>query len=298
MGSIPIEAASERYTPVIRQLLFPNANLGVALGQAAKIDTASPLFLTRDGGRRWTRYVISPDTEIQQIATTSSYLYAVTEKCADKVCTPWRLERTSLSTLRWTSLPMPHLIAKYDSGLGITAYGSEVWLNTMDQTSKPYPSYLAISNNLGASFRVSVQPILTSLSACGLEAMSREILWATCGDGMMAGQIPYSNDGGLHWILKGTTSILEGFQWGAFDPVSATVGFAVDGNFPDRLYSVTNGLVPPKVVGAVLKNRFPNTLCFVNARDGVVLVEGIGAQPSASVWYTGDGGAQWRRVLQ
>jgi hypothetical protein len=193
---------------------------------------------------------------------------------------------------------MPHLIAKYDIGLGITAFGSRVWLNTMDQVSKPYPSYLAISDNLGKSFDVSVQSVLISLSACGLEAMSPEILWATCGDGMMAGQIPYSDDGGVHWILRETNSILSGFQWGSFDPVSPTVGYAVDGNYPDRLYSVTNGLVPPRIVGSILKKRFPNTLCFVNARDGVVLVEGIGVQPSASVWYTGDRGVQWHRVLQ
>jgi photosystem II stability/assembly factor-like uncharacterized protein len=196
------------------------------------------------------------------------------------------------------SLPLPSKIAKYDIGLGFTAFGNDVWLNTMDQVSKPYPSYLAISQNLGARFRVSVQPVLQSLGACDLQAMSSQVLWAMCDDGNMQGQIPYSNDGGTHWIVKDSESILSSFAFGSFDPVSSATAFAVDGNYPDRLYVATNGSTAPRVVASVLPQRFPLTVCFVNERDGVVLVQGIGGGPNATVWSTQDQGAHWRRVLQ
>jgi photosystem II stability/assembly factor-like uncharacterized protein len=128
--------------------------------------------------------------------------------------------------------------------------------------------------------------------------VSLEVLWATCDDGNMQGQIPYSDDGGAHWIVRDSTSILSSFAFGSFDPVSSATAFAVDGNYPDRLYEATNGSTAPRVVASVLPKRFPLTVCFVNARDGVVLVQGIGGGPNATVWSTQDRGAHWRRVLQ
>jgi hypothetical protein len=301
MGSLPISRFDLRYEPVISQLLFPTANVGVAVAYSAKsrLGTATPLYLTRDGGKTWSIHEISPTTEIQQITTTSRYLYAIAANCpkSDR-CSSWRLERSTLSALDWVSLPLPPKIAKYDIGLGFTAFGNDVWLNTVDQVSKPYPSYLAISRNLGATYSVSVQPDLQSVSACDLQAVSLEVLWATCDDGNMQGQIPYSDDGGAHWIVRDSTSILSSFAFGSFDPVSSATAFAVDGNYPDRLYEATNGSTAPRVVASVLPKRFPLTVCFVNARDGVVLVQGIGGGPNATVWSTQDRGAHWRRVLQ
>jgi photosystem II stability/assembly factor-like uncharacterized protein len=169
----------------------------------------------------------------------------------------------------------------------------------MDQVSKPYPSYLARSQNYGATFSVSVQPVLQSANECDLQAVSSEVLWATCDDGNMMGQIPYSDDGGTHWILKDyATSILASFAFGSFDPVNSSLAFAVDGNFPNRLYAAGSGATAPRIVGSVLNKRFPLTVCFVNAQDGVVLAQGPGGGPSASVWSTRDRGAHWRRVLQ
>ena len=300
MGSLPISTFDLRYEPVISQLLFPTANVGVAVAYSVKSrqGTATPLYLTRDGGKTWSIHEISPTTEIQQITTTTSYLYAITANCPKDRCSSWHLERSSLSALNWVSIPLPPKIAKYDIGLGFTAFGNDVWLNTIDQVSKPYPSYLAISQNRGATFSVSVQPVLQSVSACELQAVSLEVLWAMCDDGNMQGQIPYSDDGGRHWIVKDSTSILSSFAFGSFDPVSSTTAFAVDGNYPDRLYLATNGSTAPRVVASVLPKRFSLTLCFVNARDGVVLVQGIGGGPNATVWSTQDRGALWRRVLQ
>ena len=95
--------------------------------------------------------------------------------------------------------------------MNLTAFGSDVWLSTMNQVSKPYPSYIAISRNFGRSFSISVQPLLNSVTACGLEAMSYEVVWAICDDGNMHGQIPYSVDGGIHWSLKSSNDILSTF---------------------------------------------------------------------------------------
>jgi hypothetical protein len=301
MGSLPISHFDLRYEPVISQLLFPTANIGVAVAYSVKSPkgTATPLYLTRDGGRTWSIHEISPTTEIQQITTTSQNLYAIAATCPKSGrCSAWRLERATFTAMNWVSLPLPKTIAKYDIGLGFTAFGDDVWLNTMDQVSKPYSSYLAISHNFGATFSVSVQPDLQSVNSCELQAVSRETLWAMCDDGNMQGQIPYSDDGGTHWIVKDSTSILSSFAFGSFDPVNSALAFAVDGNYPDRLYAVKNGTAPPRIVASVLQQRFPITVCFVNARDGVVLAQGVSGGPDATIWSTQDRGAHWRRVLQ
>jgi photosystem II stability/assembly factor-like uncharacterized protein len=301
MGSLPITNAAARFEPVISQLVFPTANVGIAVGYTVKTQRGSvtPLYVTRDGGQTWSKEEISPSTEIQKIATTSKYLYAIAANCPNtSQCAAWRLDRATLSALHWSSFPLPEIIAKYQHGLGFTAFGNDVWLNTMDQVSKPFPSYLATSQNLGTTFTISVQPDLQSVNSCELQAVSREMLWATCDDGNMMGQIPYSDDGGAHWILRDySTSILSSFAFGSFDPVSSSLAFAVDGNFPNRLYSVTGGSTAPRVVSSVLKKRFPLTVCFVNARDGVVLAQGGGGS-NATVWFTRDRGAHWQRVLQ
>jgi hypothetical protein len=308
MGALPLTKGLAIDGPTVQQFLFANAEDGVAV--APPVTTSggmvSPLFVTRDGGRTWTTQEISPTTQIRAMASTPEYWYAIASKCAtaNVRCSQYRLERAPVATMRWTALAIPPPLARYGSVMNITSYGSDVWLSTMDQDTAPFPSYIAISHNFGESFSVSVHPLLNAVTACGIEAMSDEVLWAICDEGMMEGQIPYSDDGGSQWFVKDSTRndqnyILSIFGFGAFDPVNDAIAFAVDGNHPDRLYRITSGFAPPEIVGSIPNGNRQSTsaLCFVNERVGFLLIGGEGNVPTMSILYTSDGGAHWSKAL-
>jgi hypothetical protein len=306
MGSLPLKKGIAVDGPLVQQLLFANESDGVAVGQAVTTSEgmASPLFETHDGGRTWTTQELSPTTQVREMASTPDYWYAITSQCpTDSVeCSQYRLERAPVATMRWTTLTIPPPLAPYGSVMNVTAYGSDVWLSAMDQVSKPFLSYIAISRDFGKSFSVSVHPILNSVTACGVEAMSYEVVWAICDEGMMSGQIPYSDDGGNQWFVKASTFkdqnyILSMFGFGSFDPVNDAIAFAVDGDHPTRLYRISNGFTPPEIVGSIPNGNRQSTtaLCFVNEHVGFLLTDGEGNVPTMSLLYTLDGGGHWSR---
>jgi hypothetical protein len=305
IGSLPLTRGIAPDGPSVQQLLFANEVDGAAVLSGVKTaeGTASRLYVTHDGGRSWIDDEISPTTQIRELASTPNYWYAITSQCpsSNAQCSHYRLERAPVTTMRWTNLPLPHPLAEYGSVMNLTAFGSDVWLSTMDQDTAPYPSYIAVSHNLGQNFSVSVHPVLNAVTACGVEAMSYDVVWAICNQGMMAGQIPYSDDGGYQWSIRESSLkqpgyILSSFAYGSFDPVTSSIAFAVDGNYPDRLYRIANGFTPPEVVGTIPNGRASTTLCFVNEHVGFVLIQGDGGPPSETLLYTNDGGVRWSKV--
>jgi hypothetical protein len=294
MGSIPLAPAPSPEINPINQLVFASAQVGFATGVYE-----SRFYLTRDGGRIWIKESIPGITDIRQIATTKTYLYAIAAYCPKTTvnCTDWRLERSPVSALRWTSLKILSPMSRYGSVMNVTAFGSSVWLSTMDQVSKPYDSYVAESRNLGESFHVTIQPLLNSVTACGIEAMSYGVIWAICDEGNMAGQIIYSDDGGAHWVLDDSNSVLSQFQFGSFDPVNARLAIAANGMDAGKLDAVTDASSTPRVVGSIPNHRFVVDLDYLNGREGVMLTRGIGPLPTSIVWYTDDRGIRWKKVL-
>lgn len=294
MGSIPLTTAPLPGTYPINQLVFSSATTGIAVG----VDSAD-FYLTRDSGRVWMKEGIPGVSSFREIATTKTYIYAIAAFCPTTTvnCTDYRLERSRISSLRWTSLKIPSPLYRYGSVMNVTAFGSAVWLSTMDQVSKPFDSWVAESRDLGQSFHVTIQRLLDSVTACGIEAMSYDILWAICDDGNMTGQVIYSDDGGNHWIVDQANRVLSQFQFGFFDPVDAGLAIVANGLEDAKIDAVTNASAKPRVVGAIPNHRFVVGLDYLNARDGVLLTRGIGPQPTSIVLYTDDGGVRWKKVL-
>jgi hypothetical protein len=294
MGAIPLTPAPSPENNPINQLDFPSATIGFAVGVYE-----SYFYLTRDAGRLWNKESIPGITDIQQLATTKTYVYAVAAYCPKTTvnCTDWRLERSPISSLHWTSLKIPFPLSRYGSVMNVTAFGSAVWLSTVDQVSEPFDSYVAESRDWGESFHVTVQPLLNSANACGIDAMSYDVLWAICDQGNMAGQIIYSDDGGDHWVVDRSNSVLSQFQFGSFDPVNARLAIVANGLDAGQLDSVTNASARPRVVGAIPNHRFVVGLDYLNRLEGVMLTRGDGTLPTSIVWHTDDGGVRWKKVL-
>lgn len=293
MGSIPLATAPQPQIDPINQLVFASATTGFAISTYK-----SQFFLTRDGGRVWEKESIPGMTDVQQIATTKAYVYAVAGNCPNTTvrCTDWRLERSPLSSLRWTSERLPSTLSRFGGSLTVTAFGSAVWLTTMSQV-KPYGSYVGESRDLGRSFHVTDQSLLNTANSCSIRAMSYVVLWAMCDDGNMHGQIVYSDDGGSHWVVDESNTELSQFQFGTFDPVNARLAIADNNLHAGSLFAVTSASATPAIVGAIPNDRPAGELDYLDRLDGVMLTQGIGPQPTSVVWHSDDGGIRWKEVL-
>jgi hypothetical protein len=179
----------------------------------------------------------------------------------------------------------------------IAAFGPDVWL-TGQQQAKPYKSLFAVSRAYGQEFDVSSVPTLQSVNGCELEALSTTDLWAQCDYGMMAGALPHSEDGGVHWTLK-KDGPLGQFWFGVFDPVSSTVAFFVSEMKSQGLYRVTNGTATIRAVGRAPDPATPglSALDFTNATQGLALSDPLGNSPRRYLYRTENAGRDWIRVF-
>jgi hypothetical protein len=289
----------EKQSP-ISQLYFANPSDGYALeyGSTGPMWTTTALFATIDGGRVWRRDRFAPNAQILSMASSMNFFYATVDQCHSETskCSASRLLRSPVSVSKWTKLALPKRLAKYWLGnLSIAASGRNVWLTTQDQTSSPYSPFLATSHNDGRTFNVAVQADLTSVNSCSLMASSPKVLWATCDQGMMQGDVPYSDNGGTTWQER-EQGLLGRFGFGVFDAVSAHLADFINVFRQPTLFRVDSETSPVRTQG-----RMPNrddwiSLDFTNARQGVALSQGNGGGLPNRLWSTDDGGAAWSQV--
>jgi hypothetical protein len=271
---------------------FANPSDGYALAWGSGARTA--LFATFDGARSWHREVIRPYQRIEWMASTSTAFYAVSGTCPDlkKSCGGWALDRTPASASAWTGRSLPFSTHGMQPPT-VAAYGTSVWITGQQQTA-PYLSLLATSHNNDRTFTVAKQPALSSNNGCGLDPVSASIIWAQCNQGNMAGDIPVSRDGGIHWItLSG--NLTGNFAWGAFDAATRKIAYFLNGWHSGSVYriSVQNGKTE-----AIGRPPFPQlaSLVFTSASLGLALSDQVGPSGRQILYRTSDGGVAWRHV--
>jgi hypothetical protein len=294
VGSIPLATRPTASYLAIDDLIFPTPEDGYAFGPSAK-GSLEEIYSTSDGGERWRTTHLPSGQQISSMVATPSDVYVTVSAPHHDAS----LERAPLSLSRWTVLAVPSPLAKYGSVMHVAAFGANVWLSTMDQVGEPYNSYVATSHDYGSSFNVSVQPLLNSVTACGLTAASAEVLWATCDQGMMAGQIGYSSDGGVHWTIVASNATLSSFFFGAIDPLDDATMMVVNERFPKNLLLVRDARSKGVIVGTIPNagRRLVEDLCFVSERQGLMLTDGNGPAPYATLWRTDNGGRSWSKAF-
>jgi photosystem II stability/assembly factor-like uncharacterized protein len=282
--------------PLIDGLYFATPNNGYMEEYASTGTkwTTTSLFSTVDGGRTWRSVSIAPHASLYGFTTSAHFFYALTQRCTAKGrCDHVELYRSGLGSTTWTPLSIPSVILKYSGDIQVAAYGSAVWLSTQDQTSAPFFPYLATSHDDGVTFAVTHQPLLQSVGACGILPTSETILWAECDDGMMQGDILFSNDGGTHWGAKGQ---LNRFGFGVFDPVATQSAYFINELHAGTLFHTTSGLAASHATGTLPKNLFWVSLNMTSGSQGLALSQGLGGSSSYLLWRTSDEGAHWSRV--
>jgi photosystem II stability/assembly factor-like uncharacterized protein len=274
------------------QLDFANTMDGLAVMQSKS--AKSSLYVTFNGGESWQRDVIAPDQRVNSVASTPTTFYAVTSTCptgASRACPVGQLDSSPVDSMHWTPHALP-IGSKFDSSLpSIAAYGHDVWLTTQEQ-AKPYKSLLATSYNNGDTFAVRSKPLLSSVVEAGLTATSSVTLWGVSDQGMMAGDIVFSHDGGATWFY-GHGGVSR-FGFGTFDPFSTFAAVFV--NYMDGSQRHDVQLLASASSRAVALGRTPSSwitqLAFVSPEQGLALGQSGGRYNT--LYETSDGAKNWR----
>jgi hypothetical protein len=275
------------------ELVFANRDVGFA---EVGLVSPSTFYVTFNGAKTWHEEKMPFGNRIEGFATTSKYVYAVTVKFEKKLNEgdggnkDYRLARSPLTSLHWSSTPIPNSNFTWGFLGPIAAFGSNIWIS--EQRSH---ELLVRSQNYGKTLTTLVlpYPALTSVAGCALTATSLVTLWAQCPTGMQI-QFYYSDDGGARWTLIDPVSQISGAGGGYFDPVSSNLGYLDVGLFSDDIYRITNDAHSAKFVGA-FKCAGVNPLVFTSEADGLALCGG-NYDPPSRLFRTTDGGATWVHV--
>jgi len=270
------------------RLFFATPNDGFAI-----VDTLTGeltvFYATIDGGETWSRSSVGRGQSIVSFTAMPQSYYAVIATCPPRQpCRSYRLARSPVTAVRWTSRGLSNQAGLSQSGAEVAAVGVHVWLS--EWTAKDVP-LLATSTNRGASFRLEVQPHLGAVTACYLSATSAASLWATCPTGTLVSFL-HSTDGGATWqfLPLPLTAGTGGYQ---FDPVAGDVAYLAHG-FNHGVYRMS-GVDTVAKVGQLPATQAAG-LVFTNARDGLA-IGGVGNSGFRLLLLrTTTGGASWRAV--
>lgn len=275
------------------ELVFANPEVGFA--EVGLVST-STFYVTFNGAKTWHKEKLPFGNRIAGFATTSKNVYAVTVNFEKKLNegdggnTDYRLAQSSLTSLHWSSTPIPNSNFTWGFLGPIAAFGSNIWIS--EQRSH---DLLVRSHNYGKTLTTLVLrfPTLGSTAGCALTATSLATLWAQCPTGMDL-QFYYSDDGGARWTLIDPVSQISGTGGGYFDPVSSNLGYLDVGLQNDDLYRITNDAHSAKFVGT-FKCVDVNPLVFTSETEGLALCGG-NYNPPSRIFRTTNGGATWTRV--
>lgn len=285
----PLAFVSRNPLGNLSQLFFANSMDGYAFLNATY---PSKMYVTVDGAASWHRESIAPGDVIVQLATAHHELYAVIAHCSKtRVCTDYRIARSSLTANKWTIQTLPAPLNK--SFFALAAYDANVWENRQG----PRTSLLYSSNDQGRTFTRLSAPLLASVSACDLTSSSPTVLWAECPTGMLVSFF-YSGDAGAHWNSVSRYEF-SGTGGGAFDPVSSSLAYLDFGPFTSRakdLYRITNSGHTMTPVGN-LACRSVNGLVFSDAEHGLAICDENYSVASTYLLRSSDGGATWSKVI-
>lgn len=275
------------------ELVFANREVGFA---EVGLVSPSTFYVTFNGAKTWQKEKMPFGNRIEGFATTSKNVYAVTVNFEKKLNEgdggnkDYRLAQSPLTSLHWSSTPIPNSNFTWGFLGPIAAFGSNIWIS--EQRSH---ELLVRSHNYGKTMTTLLlpYPALGSVAGCALTATSLVTLWAQCPTGLQI-QFYYSDDGGARWTLIDPVSQIMGTGGGYFDPVSSNLGYLDVGLLHDGLYRITNHAHSVKLVGT-FKCVGVNPLVFTSEADGLALCGGNYSPPSR-LFRTTNGGAKWTRV--
>lgn len=261
----------------VPSLVFVSSRVGYLVTPGGR------LYVTHDGGTGWAPTGLG---HVREVAAGGGDVYALGRN---------DLERASSGGSSWHAVSLP---VRYRFLVSVAARGGRVWL--MGSTRHIRAGDVALrSVDRGTTFKRGHAPCIPGLAGALVPA-SRNVVWAVCPTGMMAG-LSLSTNGGR--TFPATRSFHD--PGGTHLP-ALTNGAAIFPSSGDAalLYRGAQGpLLRTADLGrhwAFLKSthRFAQVLWlqFATSRVGAAVSTTRVHPDQASFWRTTDGGASWRPV--
>ena len=271
-------------------LVFANARDGYAYTW-----TASPLYVTHDGGESWQR---ASEGSAIAAAVGGRYVYTVTGRCPPgRGCHSFRLRRSPVTRTDWRSLPSP---VRGGLPFSLAARGGHIWLLGETNSATHDHDRLARSTDGGRAFSVQTGPCFADLGG-RLVPAGRGVVWAVCPSGMMAA-VFLSRDGGRSFPATrsfhdpGGLSLPAGTNAAQVVAPSARVAFLYRG-VQGPLLRTSDAGVRWTRLGRTARWGQVIWLGFSSNRDGAALAAPTqSGSTRAAFWRTTDGGATWHVV--
>jgi hypothetical protein len=292
----PVKDVEDYGTGSLDSLLFANPSDGFAIESPPNGGPAT-LYETRNGGRSWHGVEIAPGFAVYGAWAASGRFYFVLAKCknsaANTTCS-YELAASRAADLSWSLLAVPRAAKLEGQGVGVAAYGSDVWLSEQ----APF-GVVAISNDDARTFSVRSEQNLSGPGPCHLYALSMSNLWAECPTGMLVSFL-HSSDGGRSFQGVRTPVLFAGTGGGAFAPITGEVAYFDAGSFtqshPSVLYRLIGGGARAVAVGR-LRVVDIRSLVFTDVDRGFVIgVRGSGDAQYSVMLRSTDGGRHWSTV--
>jgi hypothetical protein len=287
-------AAPDSDAPGVSTLAFANRLDGFAYG--THFPHGGPLWATQDGGAHWHQSL----SHVLAFATAGGTAYAITGSCANGRCSGVRLQRSPVSTLRWSTTAIP--VAVGSSPITITAHGASVWASLSPASHRAAHQTLVYSGDRGVHLKLGASPCLPDLGGT-LAAVSATALWAVCPTGMQAA-VARSTDSGAHWRNAGGGLSAPGGPHAALDnsaqlaAVNASTAVLAPGNGSELVLTTDGGRVYNQVFSPGSQSRRWSFIGFTDPSTGSGLLSdgaqaGPGGLPEQRLWRTANGGVRW-----
>ena len=284
-----VRGRTGRPLPILT-LVFVDPNHGYAIAGDPRVNRPAVLLYTADAARSWRRARLpgAAAAHVDSVAGHGGRVFAAAIRCSSPVrCRDVTVYSSPTGSGSWhrTGAALP--ARDSESGVGLAAWGSTVWL-MLGMGDSRHPMTLR-STNSARTF--TTLPPTTYAVTCSPAATSVRVIWTSCRTGTMLAFQRTSGGG------SGRSLPVEGAGTGDtfLDPLSDSVAYfgTAFGRQAGLYRTRDGGRRFTSVAGfprRAARSGIAAQVTFLDTRVGLAILRGL------NLLRTADGGHTWRRI--